>query len=496
MAKIKNRIKLLRMLVVLLMVLIICVFISTLFGYFHNDQMVSAFASVFSGASTTQSNSGNSDLNSTSSLDELAATSTSTSTDVAIPAVTHVSVPSSVKALYMSSWFASGEKNRNKIIDLADKSEINAVVLDIKDYTGMVSFKPNSQSLLDIGCYENRITDIDNLIKILHEKNIYVIGRLATFQDPCMVKKHPEDAVQSKINGTVWKDRKGITWLDAGNQNAWNYFIDIANESYSRGFDEVQFDYIRFPTDGNMSDMVFPSINGQLQTNNTTPKSSVIENFVKYLDQKLRGGIGEQYDVNIQKIKAIAKENALAKKTIANSTSTATSVASSTDNIPVVDNTIYPKSVLGSPIYNVDEYNATTSRLMISVDVFGLVTEASGDMGIGQNLEDMLPYVDFMSPMVYPSHYATGYDGFKNPAVEPYKVVLRAMQGGVDRAKAMGQNPLKLRPWLQDFNLGATYTTSMIQDQIKATNDAGLNSWLLWDPANNYYAARGFLVQD
>ena len=122
----------------------------------------------------------------------------------------------------------------------------------------------------------------------------------------------------------------------------------------------------------------------------------------------------------------------------------------------------------------------------MSADVFGLVTEAVEDMGIGQHFEYVLPYVDYLSPMVYPSHYASGYDGFKNPSIEPYKVILSSMGKAVARAKKMGQDPLKLRPWLQDFNLGAAYTPEMITAQIKATNDVGLNSFLLWDAANRY----------
>lgn len=359
--------------------------------------------------------------------------------------VTHVTVPEDVKALYMSAWVASSKETRQTLLNTLERSRSNALVIDIKDYTGKIAFTPNSKELLDVGCHENKIKDLDAFIEELHKKNIYVIGRVAVFQDPCLVKKIPEDAVKSKANGGAWKDRKGITWIDASNKNSWSYFAEIARESYARGIDEVNFDYIRFPTDGNMEDMRFSGLA-------SSTKAKVIGNFFQYLDKNLRGGIGSNYDsIDL----------------------TATS-------------TPYATSSLGSKIYNITEFNAPKNRVMVSADVFGLVTEASDDMGIGQHFESLLPYVDYLSPMVYPSHYANGYGGFPKPATEPYKVVLRAMDSAVKRAVVMGQDPLKIRPWLQDFDLGATYTPAMVTAQIQATYESGSNGFLLWDPANKY----------
>jgi hypothetical protein len=115
-----------------------------------------------------------------------------------------------------------------------------------------------------------------------------------------------------------------------------------------------------------------------------------------------------------------------------------------------------------------------------------MTTSNYDDLNIGQVLEDAIPYFDFVCPMVYPSHYPPNWSGFKNPAANPYEVVKIAMAKGVERVKAMGEDPLKLRPWLQDFDLGATYDKEKILDQIRATYDVGLNSWTLWDPKNIY----------
>ena len=122
----------------------------------------------------------------------------------------------------------------------------------------------------------------------------------------------------------------------------------------------------------------------------------------------------------------------------------------------------------------------------ISADLFGMVTTNTDDLNIGQVLENTLPYVDFVAPMVYPSHFPPTWNGLKNPAANPYDVIHYSMNKAVERAKAMGEDPLKLRPWLQDFNMGATYTKEMVRSQIQATYDVGLTSWMMWDPSNTY----------
>ncbi|NBV43007.1 hypothetical protein EBR96_09615, partial [bacterium] len=101
-------------------------------------------------------------------------------------------------------------------------------------------------------------------------------------------------------------------------------------------------------------------------------------------------------------------------------------------------------------------------------------------------LESAAPYFDYICPMVYPSHYPTGFNGYSNPAEKPYEIVRFAMTHGVNRMKAAGQDPKKLRPWLQDFNLGAVYDAQKIRAQIQATYDSGLEGWHIWDPRNKY----------
>ncbi|MES2087697.1 MAG: putative glycoside hydrolase [Patescibacteria group bacterium] len=347
---------------------------------------------------------------------------------------THVPTPSSVKAIYMTSWVAGSKDLRSKLVNIIDTTEINSVVIDIKDYSGRIAFSPDDPYLKEIGAFENRIPDAREFIADLHRRGIYVIGRISTFQDAYLVKLKPTLAVKRESDGAVWKDYKGISWIDPGSKEEWKYITAIGAESYKAGFDELNFDYIRFPSDGNMKDIAYPY-------SGKNSKPTVLRDFFAYLNTHLKP--------------------------------------------------------MGA---------------VLSADLFGMTTTNTDDLGIGQVLENALPYFDYVAPMVYPSHYPPTFMGFKNPADKPYEVVKFSMDAAVRRSIATTTkisfdgsaaiastspklypkeefSQLKIRPWLQDFNLGATYTAEMVDKQIQATYDSGLNSWMLWNASNHYTVA-------
>lgn len=193
---------------------------------------------------------------------------------------THIETPSQVKAIYMSSYVAGTKSIRENLVKLIDDTELNAVVIDIKDYTGKISFEVDDEYLKQFGAVENRIPDIKEFIAELHKKGIYVIGRLSCFQDAHMVKVHPEFAVKRESDGKVWTDEKGISWIDAGAQPMWKYLVAVAKESYDVGFDEINFDYIRFPSDGNMDDIAYPFSEGK-------SRSATLKGFYEYIDKEM-----------------------------------------------------------------------------------------------------------------------------------------------------------------------------------------------------------------
>ncbi len=375
---------------------------------------------------------------------------------------THLKTPTPLKAVYISSWVAGSNDIKNRIKKLIIDTELNAVIIDFKDSTGMLSAETGVPEIDGMGCVEHRIKDVKGLIKEFHDQGIYVIARVAVFQDSCLSKKYPEYAVKRKSDGGIWKDRKGISWVYAGSKEVWDYNVKIARVAYSIGFDEINLDYIRFPSDGNMKDISYPV------------------NIVA--------------DSVVQKSKTIKSTS-----TISASSTKLAGTDAPLEVSEVSDTTINTRANILSRFFAYMDKELRKSgedRPKISADVFGMVATNTDDLGIGQVLEKILPYVDYMSPMVYPSHFASGWNGYTKPATRPYDVIHVSMSKAVARAKAMGQDPKKLRPWLQDFNLGATYTPEMVKAQMRGVYDSGLDSWMIWDPANKYSSSKQILSKE
>lgn len=354
--------------------------------------------------------------------------------------------PAVVKAIYLTGWVAGSPARMANLIKLINTTELNAVVIDIKDYSGYVSYAMDVPGVKASGAEkEIRISHPNTLIKTLHDNGIYVIGRITDFQDPILAKAHPEWALHDRATGAVWEDNHGLAWMDPAAQPVWDYLASIGKDAFARGFDELNFDYIRFASDGALGKISYPF------WNMTTPRAKVIAGYFKFLR----------------------------------------------DTFP-------------------------TQK--ISADLFGLATVNSDDLGIGQIIQNAYQYFDYVSPMVYPSHYATGFLGYKYPAAHPYEVIDYSMTHALQKLLVMGLPPAasstisstlavasppniarakaKLRPWLQDFNLGTpgapgtAYTPAMVAQEKQAVYDS-LNTpssssyyagWLMWDAANNYTA--------
>jgi hypothetical protein len=220
------------------------------------------------------------------------ATTTSLNTIKKVPekkkfVATHIKTPEAVKAIYMSSWVAGTPSFREKLVKIADETEINSIIIDIKDYTGKIAFKVEDEMLQEVGSVENRISDVREFIARLHDKGIYVMGRISVFQDPYYVSKYPEFAVRRESDDGIWEDYKGISWLDAGSKQVWDYTVAIAKESYNIGFDELNFDYIRFPSDGDMYDIKYPFSEEQVIADPNYGKAEVMRGFFKYLAEEM-----------------------------------------------------------------------------------------------------------------------------------------------------------------------------------------------------------------
>lgn len=313
-----------------------------------------------------------------------------------------------VKGIYLTANSASRADKISQVIELIADTELNAVVIDIKDYTGAVLYNSQVPLVDKLQTEREVIKNVPDLIERLHAQGIYVIARQVVFQDPLLAERQSDWAIKTN-RGRIWRDKNNLAWVDPGESAVWNYNLAIAREAISLGFDEINFDYVRFPSDGDLRGVQYVS--------GARPKYEVMAEFYRAVGESLK-----------------------------------------------------------------DE------PAWISLDLFGLTMEAAStnDLNIGQRIEDALDHVDYISPMMYPSHYPPGHLGLKNPAAHPGRVLDYGLKLGAP--KFIGQRA-QLRPWLQAFNLGAIYDGAKIRaqiDAVEAHTDAG---WLLWNARNVYSKA-------
>lgn len=187
--------------------------------------------------------------------------------------------PEYVKGVYATGWMAGSEKWLPRIVQFIDETEVNALVIDVKDDTGTLSYASNVPLAKQVNSAERKIRDTQKVFKLLKEHNIFPIARIVVFKDPFMAKNKPEWAVKN-ADGGLWKDRKGLYWVDPYNKQYWDYIVDISKEAIEMGFQEIQYDYVRFTSDGDVKQCVYPFSNGK-------PAAEVIKEFLQYAKLKL-----------------------------------------------------------------------------------------------------------------------------------------------------------------------------------------------------------------
>lgn len=183
-----------------------------------------------------------------------------------------------VKGAYMTSYAAASSEKLNNMIGLADRTEINALVIDVKDDIGLVAYDADVAMAKELGLVDARIDDIDALVAKLREHNITPIARVVCFKDDTLANKRPELAVKHE-GGGIWKDFKGLSFTNPYNHEVWEYLVQVAEDAARHGFSEIQFDYVRFPSDGKISEAVYP---GEYSS-----KEDAIAGFLAFARQRL-----------------------------------------------------------------------------------------------------------------------------------------------------------------------------------------------------------------
>ncbi|MEK7498664.1 MAG: putative glycoside hydrolase [Patescibacteria group bacterium] len=192
----------------------------------------------------------------------------------------------SVRAAYMTMYIAATPSKLEKLVAYAKKNNINAFVIDVKETEGMLFFPLDvydSYADKDIASAPYLVKRGPAIIAKLREQGFYLIARVVAFPDNVYAKKHPDQALRYKSSGALWKDKKNNHWIDPASKEYWTYLVHVAKATAKVGFDEINFDYIRFPSDGSLKEIQYP------YWNNTTPREEIIKTFFHFLSANFNG---------------------------------------------------------------------------------------------------------------------------------------------------------------------------------------------------------------
>ena len=265
-------------------------------------------------------------------------------------------------------------------------------------------------------------SDMKGLLKTLKENGIYTIARVVCFKDSVVEELHPEYMLYNK-DGSLFVDRDGETWMNPYNRDTWKHIIDVAEQAALDGFDEICFDYIRFSTS-------------------------------RLISKKLTEG---KEDYNFEYLVDFGYDS---------------------------DELNTRQIITAFTKYACDRLKPL--GVYVSASVYGVIIRSGEDSArVGQDYVEMSRYLDYICPMVYPDHYAKGWNGIENPKKEPYNLVYGEMKKSVEKLSVLPlqqKTYAECRPWLAGFN----YTASQIREEIRGTYDNGYTSWFLWHSGGNY----------
>ncbi|HPC80095.1 MAG TPA: putative glycoside hydrolase [Fervidobacterium sp.] len=324
---------------------------------------------------------------------------------------------SDVRGIYLTRTSVNTKEKIANWISFAKKTNLNAFVIDVKDDDGLMLFTTSAAAKFVPKANEDAFyskEEMKSVVSELKAAGIYVIARIVAFKDPSYARAHMDRAIVYKDTGAPYMGIYKVPWASAYDKQLWEYNVSVAKEAAEVGFDEIQYDYVRFPE------------LTEYDRNRVNLRKTGDDSFAECIQKFL----------------------------------------------------IYSKKELAP--YNVP----------LAADVFGLVSTAVDDLGIGQYWEAISNVVDYICPMVYPSHYANGSFGLSIPDQFPYETVYRSVLDGV-RRNCNIPTPARIRPWIQSFTATwvkghITYDENAIRKEIKALKDLGINEYMFWNASNRY----------
>jgi hypothetical protein len=198
--------------------------------------------------------------------------------------VVRVATPDTLRGLYVNRWAALGKK-MGQLIDVAKRTEVNALVIDVKDDRGFVLYKSKVPLAVQIGADTNSAMSHRKLRAILDTMaahRIYPIARIVVAKDPLLAEAKLDWAIKRRDNMQPWLDKNGKPWLDPHRREVWQYAADLAKEAYDLGFSEVQFDYVRFPDEKRLvRETVYPLANGRVRAQVIREQLAFVRSYLK-----------------------------------------------------------------------------------------------------------------------------------------------------------------------------------------------------------------------
>lgn len=204
-----------------------------------------------------------------------------------------------VRGIYLTSWKAGNRPFVEKLVELMGKTGLNALVIDVKDDTGYISYPSKVALARDIGAIVRKYQPAQ-LLELLRANEIYPIARIVVFKDPLLAKACNDLAVKSSKGG-LWQDRNGLRWVDPYQKQVWEYNVALAKEAAQLGFKEIQFDYVRFTSDGPIKECLYPAADSR-------SRAEVIRDFLSYAYQEL-SGLGVKVGADVFGLTCSAKDD-------------------------------------------------------------------------------------------------------------------------------------------------------------------------------------------
>ena len=422
-----------------------------------------------------------------------------------------------VKGIYVSGPMA-GTAGMDNLIALVDRTELNALVIDVKNDDGYLTCELDVPLAEQIGSEKHYIKDLPALVQTCKEKNIYLIARVVAFKDPILAEKMPEWSLHNS-DGSIFRDKSGLAWVNPYRKEVWEYLASVGEAAIKAGFDEVQYDYVRFSTDSRMKQVDFgDSTKGRTKT-------EAISGFTLYASERIHAAGGRiSADVYGVVIDSEEDQQIVGQNYV--------EMSRSLDAIsPMIYPSHYGPYNYQIPVPDAQPYDTVlaamqaskmvlagldpkTGKKPVSADVSGndAVDAAivGGEAVSGNNAADAAADSQSTSGTTAVSGNDAAQDAENAQAAKDAKDA-QAAKDAAAKTPALSKEEIAqldpttgvqatVRPWLEDFTATwvkghISYGPEEIRAQIQAVYDAGYEEWILWNAANRYTEG-GLLTQE